>query len=48
MANELERLSKEFRSKHPDFGGWKVIYTRSNKATVDEMAQRVNTFKELQ
>uniref|UniRef100_A0A1A9WDK1 Adenosine deaminase n=1 Tax=Glossina brevipalpis TaxID=37001 RepID=A0A1A9WDK1_9MUSC len=47
VANELEKIVESFKVKHPDFLGLKVIYAKRNKATVDEMAQRITTFKQL-
>ncbi|XP_037951951.1 adenosine deaminase 2-like isoform X1 [Teleopsis dalmanni] len=48
VANELERIVEGFKARHPDFVGVKIIYSKPNKATVDEMAQRFVTFKQLQ
>ncbi|KAM7360518.1 adenosine deaminase-related growth factor D isoform 2-T2 [Cochliomyia hominivorax] len=47
VANELEKIVESFKVKHPDFMGMKIIYAKRNKATVDEMTQRITTFKQL-
>ncbi|CAD6992435.1 unnamed protein product [Ceratitis capitata] len=47
VANELEGIVEGFKARHPDFIGLKVIYTKPNQATVDEMAQHLITFKQL-
>ncbi|KAI8130214.1 Adenosine deaminase CECR1 [Lucilia cuprina] len=47
VANELEKIVESFKVKHPDFMGMKIIYAKRNKATVDEMTQRLTTFKQL-
>lgn len=48
VANELEAIVEGFKARHPDFIGLKVIYTKPNQGTVDEMAQHLITFKQLQ
>ncbi|XP_030369997.1 adenosine deaminase 2 [Scaptodrosophila lebanonensis] len=47
VANELERIVEEFKAKHSDFVGLKVIYAKRNRASEDEMAKRIVTFKQL-
>ncbi|XP_013118640.1 adenosine deaminase 2 isoform X2 [Stomoxys calcitrans] len=47
VATELEKIVESFKVKHPDFLGLKIIYAKRNKGTVDEMAQRIMTFKQL-
>jgi len=48
VANELERIVEEFKAKHHDFVGVKVIYAKRNKASEEEMLRRITTFKQLQ
>ncbi|XP_022232675.1 adenosine deaminase 2 [Drosophila obscura] len=47
VANELERIVEEFKAKHHDFVGLKVIYAKRNRATEEEMSRRITTFKQL-
>ncbi|XP_053947221.1 adenosine deaminase 2 [Anastrepha ludens] len=47
VANEMEAIVEGFKARHPDFVGLKVIYTKPNQASVDEMAQHLTTFKQL-
>lgn len=48
VANELERIVEEFKAKHHDFIGVKVIYAKRNRASEEEMLRRITTFKQLQ
>ncbi|EDX13038.1 adenosine deaminase 2 [Drosophila simulans] len=47
VANELERIVEEFKAKHHDFIGVKVIYAKRNRASEEEMLRRITTFKQL-
>lgn len=44
----MERIVEEFKAKHHDFVGLKVIYAKRNRATEEEMLRRITTFKQLQ
>lgn len=48
VANELEKIVESFKARHPDFMGMKIIYAKRNKGTVDEISQRLTTFRQLQ
>ncbi|EDW14736.1 adenosine deaminase 2 [Drosophila mojavensis] len=47
VANQLERIVEEFKAKHPDFVGLKVIYAKRNRASEEKMAENIRTFKQL-
>ncbi|ALC46794.1 Adgf-C [Drosophila busckii] len=47
VANELERITEEFKAKHHDFVGLKLIYAKRNQASEAQMAERLKTFKQL-
>ncbi|XP_001996022.2 adenosine deaminase 2 isoform X2 [Drosophila grimshawi] len=47
VANQLERIVEEFKAKHQDFVGLKVIYAKRNRASEEKMAENIRTFKQL-
>ncbi|XP_034113495.1 adenosine deaminase 2 [Drosophila albomicans] len=47
VANQLERIVEEFKAKHQDFVGLKVIYAKRNRASEEKMGHHIRTFKQL-